>query len=143
MEKASRKPWTQHEHSPSAMQLREHTLKEFGEIFGDNRPFGTESADREANVQSKAVLSHAMTLMDKIRGWEDEESSFGSKFAACMWICTKGGLTGGQMLDRVQEQYLWIRTMSIMLCTSWVCVGAFVKRGWVTSRTISNRRKRF
>ena len=45
-----------------------------------------------------------MTLMDKIRVWEDEESWIGSKFAACMWIFRKEALTGGQILDREQEE---------------------------------------
>ena len=128
MEKASRRPWIQ----DRAMQLREYTQKEFREIFVDDRPFGTDSINREANVQSKAVLSNAMTLMDKIRGWEDEESWVGSKFAACMWIYTQEALTGGQILDRVQEEYLRKRTMS----TNWVCAGAFVDNGWVSSRKI-------
>ena len=136
MEKASRRPWIQYEHSPRAMQLTEYTLKEFWEMFVNNRPFGTDSTNREANVQSKAVLSYAMTLMDKIRGWEDEESWVGSKFAACMWIYTKEALTGGQILDRVQEEYLRKRIKSIMLCTNWVCAGAFVDHEWVSSRTI-------
>ena len=56
------------EYSPRAMQLREYTLKEFWEIFVDDRPFGAESINRQVNVQSKVVLSYAMTLMDKIRG---------------------------------------------------------------------------
>ena len=136
MEKASGRPWIQFEHNPRAMQLREYTLKEFWEIFVDDRPFGTDSTNREANVQSKAVLSHAMTQIDKIRGWEDEESWVGSKFAACMWIYTKEALTGGQILDRVQVEYLRKRIKSIMLCTSWVCAGAFVDHEWVSSRTI-------
>ena len=56
MEKASRRNWIQYEHSPRAMQLREYTLKEFWEIFVDYRPFGTDSANREVDVQSEAVL---------------------------------------------------------------------------------------
>ena len=89
MEKDSRRPWIQYEHIPRAMQLTVYTLKEFWEIFVDDRHFGTDSIDREANVQSKAVLSFAVTLMDKIRGWEDEESWVGFKFAACIWIFYK------------------------------------------------------
>ena len=78
------------------MQLREYTLKEFWEIFVDDRPFGAESINRQVNVQPKAVFfSYAMTLMDKFRGWEDEESWVGSKFAACMWMYTGEALTGG------------------------------------------------
>ena len=64
MGEASKGPWIEYEHNPRAMQLRECTLKEFWEMFVNDRP------------------SHAMTLMDKIRGWEDE-SCVGSKFAAC------------------------------------------------------------
>ena len=50
------------------MQLREHTLKEFWEIFVDDRPFGAEAINRQVNVQSKAVFSYATTLVDKFRG---------------------------------------------------------------------------
>ena len=42
----------------------------------------------------------------------------------------------GQILDRVQEEYPRKRMMSIMLCTNWVCEGAFVNHEWVSSRTI-------
>ena len=73
-----------------------------------------------------------LTLMVKIRGWEDEESWVGSKFAACMWIFSKEALTGGQILHPVQEEYLRKRIMS----TNWVCAGAFVDNGWVSSRKI-------
>ena len=125
MEKASREPWIEYEHNPRAMQLREYTLKEFWEIFVDDRPLRTESSP-----------SYAMTLMDKIRGWEDEESWVGCKFAACMWMYTKEALTRGQMLDRVQEEHLRKRIMSIMLCTNLVCAGAFVDHESVSSRTI-------
>ena len=82
------------------MQLREYTLKEFWEIFVDDRRHGAEAIHRQVDVQSKAVFSHAMTLMDKIRGWEDEESWVGSKFTACMWIYTEEASTGGQVLDK-------------------------------------------
>ena len=66
MEKASREPWIEFEHNPRAMQLREYTLKEFGEVFVNERPFGADPNNRQVNVQSKAVFSYAMTLMDKI-----------------------------------------------------------------------------
>ena len=102
----------------------------------DDRPIGTDSTNREANVQSEAVLSYALTLMDKNRGWEDEESWVEYKFAACMLISSKEALTGGQILDRVQEEYLRKRIKSIMLCTNWICAGAFVDHEWVTLRTI-------
>ena len=64
MDKASRRSWIEYEHSLRAMQLREYTLKEFS--------FGADAMFRQINVQSKAVFSYAMTMME-IRGWEDEE----------------------------------------------------------------------
>ena len=66
-------PETANKDTPRAVQLREYTLKEFWEIFVDDRPFGADALVRHVNVQSKAVFSHAMAVMDKIRGWEEEE----------------------------------------------------------------------
>ena len=57
MEKASSGPWPEYEHNPRAMQLREYTLKEFWEMFVDDRPFGTDSTNREVNVQLKKQFS--------------------------------------------------------------------------------------
>ena len=105
LDKASREPWTEYEHNPRAMQLRERTLKEFWEIFVDDRPFGADAINRQVNVQSKAVFSCAMTLMNKIRGWEGEES----RVELCSMhvdLHKKEALTGGQILDREQEEYL-------------------------------------
>ena len=42
-------------------------------------------------AQSKSVFSYAMTVMDKIEGWE-EEKWWSSRFAACMWIVTNAVL---------------------------------------------------
>ena len=70
---------------------------------------------RRVNVQSKAVFPHAMTIMDEIHGWEDEEKRVGSKFAASMWIYTKEALTKGQLPDPAMEEYLKKRMLSIML----------------------------
>ena len=56
------------------MQLREYTLKEFWEFVVDNRPIGTDSTYTEVNVQSKAVLSYAMTLMEKAEGGKTKKA---------------------------------------------------------------------
>ena len=45
-----------------------------------------------------------MTLMDKIRGWEDEETRVGSKFATCMWIYTKKALIKEQIPNPATER---------------------------------------
>ena len=120
MEKSSRRSWTEVENSPRTMQLREYALREFWEIFVDDRPFCRDACFRYANVQAKSVFSYAMTTMemDAIHGWEDEEKRVGSTFAACMWIHTKEVLTRGQILNLEMEEYLKKRMMSIMLCTN-------------------------
>ena len=114
MEEALDSIWTQ---SQSNAVERIHTERILGFFFLDDRPFGTDFSFREVNVQSKAVFSYAVTSMDKIRGWRR------------------------QILDRVQEEYLWKRIMSIVLCTNWVCVGAFVDHEWVSSRKIFQQSK--
>ena len=101
----------------------------------DDRSFGAGAINRQVNVQSEAVFSNTMTLMDE--GWEDEESWIGSKFAACVWIYyAKEALTGGQILDWEQEECLKKRINFIMLCTNWVCAGTFVGHEWVSASTI-------
>ena len=137
MEKASRGPWTENENSPGTMQLREYTLREFWKIFVDDRPFGADALFRHVNVQSKNVFSHAMTLMDKIRGREHEEKRVGSKFATCMWIYTKKALTKEQIQKPAMEEYLKKRMLSVMLRTNLVCAGTFIDHGWVSESTIS------
>ena len=47
--------------------------RDFWEIVVDDRSFGADALFKQVNVQSKTVFSNAMTLMDQIRGWEDEE----------------------------------------------------------------------
>ena len=126
MEKAPRRSWTANENLPRAVQLREYTLKEFWEIFVDDRFFGAEPLFRRVNVQSKAVFSYAMTMMD----------------ATCMWIYTKEVLTKEQIPSPAMEEYLKKRMLSIMLCTNWVCAGTFVDHEWVSESTISNMRKK-
>ena len=88
----------------------------------DDSPFGADALLRQVYVHSKAVFSYAMTLMDKIREWEDEER----------WVAW----TKGQRLGAEQEEYLKKRMLSIMICTNRVCAGVFVDHGWVSERTI-------
>ena len=69
MGKASRKSWTENENSTRTLHLREYTLREFWEVFVDGRPFGAGAFFRYVNVQSKAVFSYSMTIMDEIHDW--------------------------------------------------------------------------
>ena len=71
-----------------------------------------------------------MTVMDKIYGWEDEETWVGSKFAACMWICTKVVLTGWQKPTPEIEEFLKRRLLSIVLRVNLVCAGTCDDHEW-------------
>ena len=84
-----------------------------------------------------------MTLMDKIRGWEDEEKRVGSKFATCMWNYTKKALTTKQIPNPAMEEYWKKRMLSIMLCTNWVCTGTFVDHECVSESSISQHEEEF
>ena len=86
MESATGATWADVGRSPRQLQSREYEFREFWDILVDDRPFYRDFSCKHANVQPKAVFSYAMTVMDKISGWEDEERWVGSKFAACMWI---------------------------------------------------------
>ena len=90
--------------------------------------------DTHANIHSKTVFSHAMTVMDKIYRWEEEEQWVGSNFAACMWIYTKAVLSDGQ--ESTQE-CLKRRMLSTMESVIWICEEAFEGHEWVSELTIS------
>ena len=124
---------------PRPPQLREYALREFWEIIVDDRRFYRDSSCKPAHVQPKADFFFAMTVMDKICGWEDEEHCVGSKFAACMWICSNRVLTGGQKPTPEMEVYLKRRLLSIMLCMSCVFAGSFDDHEWVSESTITGQ----
>ena len=65
--------------SQRSLQLRQCASRKFWVVLGDDRPFYRDSYCKCANVQPKAVFSYAMTVMDKISGWEDEENVGGFK----------------------------------------------------------------
>ena len=68
MEVATERTWTNFELGPSALHMREYALKEFWQTFVDDRPFHSDAINKHAHVQSKAVFSYAVTVMDKICG---------------------------------------------------------------------------
>ena len=83
-----------------------------------------------------------MTLMDKIRGWKDEERWVGSTFAACMWIYTKEARTEAQILGPEQKEYSKKRRLSIMTCrTGYVLVLSLIMNG--SERTIQHEEEIF
>ena len=108
-----------------------------GDAGNNDRQFCRVACFKHGNVQPEAIFSCALTMMDAVCGWEDEEKIVGSKFAACMWIYTKEVLTRGHILNREKEEYLKKRMMFIMLCTNWVSAGALEDHEWVSESTIT------
>ena len=103
----------------------------------DDRPFCRDACSMHANDQSKAVFSYAMTIMDEIYGWENEEKRVG--FAACMWIYTQEVLTRGQIPTPEMKEYPKRCLMSIMLCMNLVCAGIFDNDEWVFDESLSTQ----
>ena len=80
------------------------------------------------------MFSYAVTVTDKIEGWEEEGTWVGSRIAACMWIYTKAVLCYGQ--ESTQE-YLRRRLLSIMESVNWVCEEAMEDHEWVSELAFS------
>ena len=66
MEVAMERTWTEREWGPRTLQLREYPLREFWAIFVDDGPCHSDTFYEHANVQSKAVFSYGVTVMDRI-----------------------------------------------------------------------------
>ena len=88
----------------------------------------------QANVQPKAVFFCAMTVLDKICGWGEEENWVGSLFAACMWVYTKHVLCDGQ---ETTQNFLKRKMLSIMESVNWVCEEVLEEHEWVSQLNIS------
>ena len=117
MEKVSRWPWTATGSSQTAVQLREYTLREFWDIFVDDRPFGAKALFRHVNVQSKTVFSY---------------------------IYTKEALSNEQIPNPATEEYLKKRMLSIMLCTKWgLCWNFRGSRAGVRKCNVPHMKQRF
>ena len=132
--RAKKDIWTRYGWSQGAWHAREYVLNEYWQIFVGDRPVSRDAINSHAHVQSKAVFSYAMTVMDKIGGWREEQKWVGSLFAACLWICTEAVLC--DELDSTQE-YLRRRMLSIMESVNWVCDEALEEHEWVSPLTIS------
>ena len=78
MDVATSRTWTSYEWCCGAWHAREHILNEYRQIFVDDRLVPRDASDLQATAQPKAVFSYAMTVMDKIHGWGEEEKWVGS-----------------------------------------------------------------
>ena len=134
MDGVTRRTWPSYEWNKRAWRTRGFVLNEFWQIFVADRPVHRDATNIHAPVQSKAVFSYAMAVMDQLRGWEEEKKMVGSLFAAWMWMCTRAVVCDGQ--ESTQE-YLKRRMLSIMQSVNWVCEEAFDGNEWVSELTSS------
>ena len=85
-----------------------------------------------ARAIPKATFSFAMTVMDKVEGWNEEEC-VGSKFAASLWIYTKAVLCDG----RGRPPQDWREKLRIIMeCVSWVTEDFLWEHEWVTEPNV-------
>ena len=132
--------WQQAEHGQvmNGAKVRgmrgKYLLNEHWKIFVDDRVVPRDVINSHAHVQPKAVFSCAMTVMEKICGWGEEQKWVGSLFAACMWIYTRAVPCDEH--DSTQES-LRRKMLSIMESVNWVCEEALEEHEWVSPVTIS------
>ena len=100
----------------------------------DDRLVPRHATNLHSNAQPKAVFFCAMTVMDKICGWGEEEKWVGSLFAACMCMYTKHVLCDGQ---ETTQNFLKRKMMSIMESVNWVCEEVLEEHEWVSQLNIS------
>ena len=104
----------------------------------DDRLVPRHATNLHSNAQPKAVFFCAMTVMDKICGWGEEEKWVGSLFAACMWMYTKHVLCDGQ---ETTQNFLKRKMMSIMESVNWVCEEVLEEHQWVSHLNISSKQE--
>ena len=126
--------WPNYEWSKRAWHTRDYVLNEFCQIFVDDRHVHRDAINIHANVQSKAVFSYAMAVMDKICGLEKEETWVGSPFSACVWIYTKAVLCDEQ---EIHGGILQAKEVLHHESVNWVREEAFEGHEWVSELTIS------
>ena len=130
--------WTECEWCPRTLQLREYLMKE---LWRRRPTLSRWRSWRQVSVQSKAVFSYAMTVMDKILGWHDEEKWVGSKFSACMWIHTKLALSERRV--RLQKfrsawsggYYLWCYASLGSVQETSKAMNGYLKVLWLNKKT--------
>ena len=102
MEYSIDRTWPYHGMSRHAMKVRASVLNKFWRdhisdkygLGGDTSPY----MRRPFAAVPKATFSYAMSVMDKVEGW-NEEKLVGSYLAASMWIYTKAALCDGRKRD--------------------------------------------
>ena len=118
--------WPDPELSHKARNTREFVLLTFCQDCVADRLGRREAIPPNTVALPKSVFSYAMTVMDKVEGWE-EEQWVGSRLAACMWTCTKAVLCDGR---GPTHENLRRKLSTIMESVCWVCEDAFGDNEW-------------
>ena len=135
-ESSNVRTWRYHGMNDYALRTRSSVLHRFW------RDHISDKHCRRGNIPSyaqaplsvpKATFSFAMTVMDKMEGWNEEEW-VGTKLAAFMWIYTKAVLCDGRRRDPPQD----LRQMPtfIMESVSWVTEDFLWGHEWVTEPNV-------
>ena len=107
-------------------------MKQFGQSFVEDK------FDLENAIQTKAELSYAIAVMDRVGGWEEEdgeqENWVGPRFAASMWIYTKAVMCNVQ---NHMQNFRIFKLSSIKEAVNGMCDDAFDEHVWVSEGTIS------
>ena len=134
MEFMTGRKWHYHGMNSNAVRTRSSVLQRFwrDHISDKNGRRGNTPPNALAALAApKATFSFAMTVMDKVGGWNEEE--WVSKFAASMWIYTKAVRCDGHgRPPKDLRQMLRI----IMECVSWVCEDFLWEHEWVTEPNV-------
>ena len=121
MEHLNDRTWCYHGMNADVMKIRSSVLNSFWRehISDQNGRRGNIPPYAQAPFAAvpRATISFAMTVMDKLEGWNDEKW-VGSMFAASMWIYTKAELCDWRGRDPPMD--LRKKFTIIMESASWV-----------------------
>ena len=109
--------WANEELSDWSQSTRGAFLKHFWHFFVNDK------IDLENAIQTKAEFSYALTVMDKIGGWEgneDVDNQVGLRFGSCLWIFTKAIMLDGSRTNSARET-IQRKKNSIIFAVNSVC----------------------
>ena len=112
--------WPYHGLDHKAKKTREYVLQKFWQDYVPDKFGRRDAIPPNALAVPKSVFCYAMTVMDKVEGW-NEEQWVGSNFAACTWLYTEVVLYDGQ--GPTPEDLRW-RLPIIRKSVGWVCEDA-------------------
>ena len=87
MEVMTSRTWHYHGMDQKAKRTRECVLQKFWQDCISDKNGRRDNIPPNALAVPKTAFSYAITVIDKVEGWNEEKWVW-SKFAACMWVNT-------------------------------------------------------